>query len=78
MFQREAARRIRWAASVQRADGQYRTSPIRAGKYTEQALVTTGNDLTEVHRFLPEGANTYTAEDVVRKLLCCSMQVRPG
>jgi nitronate monooxygenase len=42
---------------------------IRAGKYTEQALVTTGNDLTEVHSFLPAGSNTYTAEDVVRKLL---------
>ena len=42
---------------------------IRAGKYTEQALVTTGNDLTEIHRFLPEGSDTYKAEDVVRKLL---------
>jgi nitronate monooxygenase len=51
---------------------------IRAGKYTEQALVTTGNDLTEVHRFLPEGSATYTAEDVVRKLLCLSSQLKPA
>jgi nitronate monooxygenase len=42
---------------------------IRGGKYTEQALVTTGNDLTEIHHFLPEGSDIYTAEDVVRKLL---------
>jgi nitronate monooxygenase len=42
---------------------------IRAGKHTEQALVTTGNDLTEIHRFLPDDSDTYTAEDVVRKLL---------
>jgi hypothetical protein len=46
---------------------------VRKGPYTEQALVTTGNDLTEIHRFLPEGATTYTAEDVVRKLLSLSL-----
>ena len=42
---------------------------VRGSKYTEQALVTTGNDLTEICRFLPEGSDTYTAEDVIRKLL---------
>ncbi|MGO9865368.1 MAG: nitronate monooxygenase [Terriglobales bacterium] len=42
---------------------------VRNGKYTEQPLVTTGNDLTEIDRFLPEGSTTYTAEDVVQKLL---------
>lgn len=47
---------------------------VRKGPYTEQALVTTGNDLTEIHRFLPEGATTYTAEDVVRKLLSLSLK----
>jgi len=51
---------------------------IRAGKYTEQALVTTGNDLTEVHRFLPNGSTTYTAERVVRKLLSLSAQLKPA
>ena len=42
---------------------------IRAGKYIEQALVTTGNDLTEIGGFLPQGSTTYTAKDVVEKLL---------
>jgi nitronate monooxygenase len=42
---------------------------VRNGKYTEQALVTSGNDLTRIDRFLPEGSTTYTAEDVVRELL---------
>ncbi len=49
-------------------------SQIRGGKYTEQALVTTGNDLTEIHEFLPEGSTTYTAEDVVQKLLSLAPQ----
>jgi len=42
---------------------------VRNGKYTELPLVTTGNDLIMVDRFLPDGSTTYTAEDVVRKLL---------
>jgi nitronate monooxygenase len=42
---------------------------IRAGKYVEQALVTTGDDLTEIGGFLLEGSTTYTAKDVVEKLL---------
>ena len=41
----------------------------RNGKYVEQVLVTTGNDLTGIDRFLPPGASTYTAADVVTKLL---------
>ncbi|MBZ5503498.1 MAG: hypothetical protein LAN59_14910, partial [Acidobacteriia bacterium] len=41
----------------------------RQGKYTEQGLVTSGDDLTEIARFLPPGATTYTAADVVAKLL---------
>jgi nitronate monooxygenase len=49
---------------------------VRNGKYTEQPLVTTGNDLTEIDRFLPEGATTYTAEEVVQKLL--SFAPRPS
>jgi len=42
---------------------------VRNGNFTERALVTSGNDLTEVARFLPEGSDTYTAEDVIEKLL---------
>jgi hypothetical protein len=45
---------------------------IRGGKYTEQALVTTGNDLTEIGDFLPAESATSTAEDVIRKLLSLS------
>jgi nitronate monooxygenase len=42
---------------------------IRAGKYVEQALVTTGDDLTEIGGFLHEGSTTYSTKDVVEKLL---------
>jgi hypothetical protein len=42
---------------------------VRNGKYTEQALITSGNDLAGIDRFLPEGSKTYAAGDVVRKLL---------
>ena len=42
---------------------------LRKGRYVEQALITSGNDLAGLDRFLPEGSKTYTAEDVVRTLL---------
>lgn len=42
---------------------------VRAGKYTENGLVTSGNDLTKLGRFLPPGGLTYHAADVVAKLL---------
>lgn len=42
---------------------------VRNGKYTEQALITSGNDLTGIARFLSPGASTYTAADVVAKLM---------
>ena len=49
---------------------------VRNGKYTERALITSGNDLTEIARFLSPGSSTYTAADVVTKLMtgsgCCS------
>lgn len=55
---------------------------VRNGNLTEQGLVTSGNDLTLIGRFLPEGSNTYRAEDVVQKLLGLAPgvapQVRPG
>jgi nitronate monooxygenase len=44
-------------------------SQTRNGKYVEQGLVTTGNDLTGVARFLQPGASTYTAADVVANLM---------
>ena len=42
---------------------------VRNGKYTEHALITSGNDLTGITRFLPPGSSTYTAADVVAKLM---------
>ena len=42
---------------------------IRGGGATEPALVTVGDDLNTVAQFLAPGANTYTAADVINKLL---------
>lgn len=42
---------------------------VRNGKFTEPAVVTSGDDLTSITRFLRPGNSTYTAEDVVRTLL---------
>jgi nitronate monooxygenase len=42
---------------------------IRNGHHVEPAMVTAGDDLTEVARFLPEGATTYSAADVLDALL---------
>lgn len=36
---------------------------------TEPALVTSGDDATQVARFLPDGASTYWAKDVIEELL---------
>lgn len=41
----------------------------RNGKYIEPALITSGNDLTGIGRFLPRGASSYTAADVVAELM---------
>ena len=42
---------------------------VRNGKFTEKGLVTSGNDLTKLQRFLPLGDElTYTASDVIAKL----------
>ena len=46
--------------------GFYRALSFRA---TEPALVTVGDDLNTVAQFLAPGATTYTAADVVNKLL---------
>jgi len=42
---------------------------VRNGKRTEAALVTSGDDLTGITRFLSPGESSYTAADVVRTLL---------
>jgi NAD(P)H-dependent flavin oxidoreductase YrpB (nitropropane dioxygenase family) len=42
---------------------------LRAGGYVERALVTSGNDIVNLTRFLPDSGLTYTAADVVAKLL---------
>jgi len=46
---------------------------VRNGKYMEHALITSGNDLAGIARFLSPGSSTYTAADVVAKLM-----IRPG
>ena len=42
---------------------------VRNGNYTEQALITSGNDLVGIDWFVPEGSRTCTAGEVVQKLL---------
>ena len=42
---------------------------VRNGKYTEHALITSGNDLAGITRFLSPGSSTYTAAEVVAKLM---------
>ena len=51
---------------------------VRNGKYTEQALITSGNDLTGIDRFLREGSTTYTAGDVIQRLLRPTPHVNPS
>ena len=41
---------------------------VRSGKYVERGLVTAGDDLTGIARFLPPQSSTYSAADVVAKL----------
>jgi nitronate monooxygenase len=42
---------------------------VRAGKYVESGLVTAGDDLTEIPFFLSDDKQTYSAADVIAKLL---------
>jgi nitronate monooxygenase len=42
---------------------------VRNRKHLEQGMVTSGNDLTGIDRFLAPGAATYSAADVVRNLM---------
>lgn len=42
---------------------------VRSGRYVERGLVTSGDDLTGIARFLSQGKPIYRAADVVNKLL---------
>ena len=42
---------------------------IRNGKYIERGLVTSGNDLSGITRFLPENRSTYSAADVLKEMM---------
>jgi nitronate monooxygenase len=42
---------------------------VRNGKHTEPGVVTSGNDLTGISRFLRPGESAYTAADVISTLL---------
>jgi nitronate monooxygenase len=42
---------------------------VRAGRHIEAGIVTAGDDLAGVGRFVPPGARDYTAADVVAALL---------
>lgn len=42
---------------------------VRSGRYVERGIVTSGDDLTGIARFLPQGQLIYGAADVVKKLL---------
>ena len=42
---------------------------IQKGGAVEGPLLTSGDDLAEIARFIPEGQTSYTAEDVINKLL---------
>ena len=39
------------------------------GKIVEAGIVTSGDDIDQLKRFMPEGGTTYRAADVVRILL---------
>ena len=42
---------------------------VRSGRYVERGLVTSGDDLSGIARFLPQGEPIYCAADVVSNLL---------
>jgi len=42
---------------------------IQKGGAVEKPLLTSGDDLAEIARFIPEGQTSYTARDVINKLL---------
>jgi nitronate monooxygenase len=42
---------------------------VRSGRHREPALITAGDDLIQIHQFLPPGQSHYKAEDVLQTLL---------
>ena len=42
---------------------------VRAGKYVEQGIVTSGDDINGVAQFVKPGQTDYTAADVVAALM---------
>src|SRR5579859_3667459 len=42
---------------------------VRNGRYVERGVVTSGDDLAGIGRFLPQGEPSYHAADVVKTLL---------
>jgi hypothetical protein len=42
---------------------------VRSGKHVEQALITSGDDLKFIAQFLPADQSSYSAADVIGKLL---------
>ena len=51
---------------------------IRGGRHVEAGVVTSGDDLAGVVRFLPQGESVYYAADVVKKLLNGCQQDAPN
>ncbi len=50
---------------------------IRAGKHLEAAVVTSGDEVANLGRFIPEGADSYSAEHVINVLLA-GVQIPAG
>ncbi len=48
---------------------------VRCGTHVEPPLVTAGDDLTEIARFLPESATTYSVADVLNALLPPALEI---
>ena len=46
---------------------------VRAGKHVEKGLITAGNDLQNIVRFLPKDGYVYHAADVIAELLQCEV-----
>ena len=51
---------------------------VRCGSHVEPPLVTAGDDLTEIARFLPESASTYSVADVINALLPVEAPLAPA
>ena len=50
---------------------------VRAGKHVENGLVTAGDDLVNVARFLAPGSTEYSASDVIAALMAPALATSP-